>query len=129
MPKIRLKAVDRLLHRGQFEFKLPIPLFYRPVVFEKADVIRRGFDPQDQTEFVVHLDAGRPHVVFDPKNGSCGSNWHDRKRENLLSNNDLEQFFLGMHLTPVTMILWVWGLSPLENVIEFHQGGDHRVEP
>lgn len=41
-------------------------MFYQPVVLEEGNVVHRGLDSKNQTEFIVHLDGNRTHAVFDP---------------------------------------------------------------
>ena len=59
------EAVDGLLEGSELEFSRAVPVFHRPVVPKKGNVVGRGFDAQDPGELVVHLDGGWTHVVAD----------------------------------------------------------------
>ncbi len=60
------EAVDGLLDGGDLGGGRAVAVFHRAVVLEEGDVVGRGFDPEDQPELVVHLQAGPAHVMFDP---------------------------------------------------------------
>src|SRR5439155_18930616 len=59
------QAVEALLHVRPLGDASSIALFYLAVVREKGDVVDGGLDPQDEAELVIHLQAHRPHGVFD----------------------------------------------------------------
>src|SRR3990172_5814836 len=40
-------------------------MFYLAVVFEKGDVVDRGFDTKDERKLIVHFDRNRAHGVLD----------------------------------------------------------------
>ena len=43
-----------------------------PVDLELGDVIDGGFNPEHQTEFVVHLDGGVLHLMLDSRTENSG---------------------------------------------------------
>jgi hypothetical protein len=69
-PKIA-DAVDGVSEGSELEFVRAVPVFHRPMVLEKGNVIRRGFDPQNAAEFVVHLAGCGTHVVANTGCREC----------------------------------------------------------
>jgi len=59
------QTVDRFLERSEFPGAVPVPMFHLAVVLEKGNVVDRRFNTQHTAEFVIDLDAGRPHAVLD----------------------------------------------------------------
>jgi len=59
------KAVDGFLQRGLFHFPSAIPMFHLPVVFEKTDVIEGRLNAQKDSQFVIHLNGNRAHMMFN----------------------------------------------------------------
>jgi hypothetical protein len=57
---------DGFEHRGPFHRSLAIAVVDLAILLKKGDIVNRGFDAQDQAEFVVHFDGDSPHLVFDP---------------------------------------------------------------
>ena len=64
-PKNR-EAVDGFLQRGVLHFPGAVPVFYLPVVFEKADIVDGRFDAQNHPQFVIHLNRNGTHVMLNP---------------------------------------------------------------
>lgn len=64
-PKNR-EAVDGFLQRGILHFPGAVPVFYLPVVFEKADIVDGRFDAQNHPQFVIHLNRNGTHVMLNP---------------------------------------------------------------
>ena len=61
------EAVDALLQGRELVRRGAVALFHLPVVLEKRDVVGRGFDPEYQTELVVHLDRHGAHLVLQAR--------------------------------------------------------------
>ena len=53
------------LHGSPLGFRASITMGYLTVVFEKGNVVDRGFDARDERELVVNLDGNRSHGVLD----------------------------------------------------------------
>jgi hypothetical protein len=64
-PKNR-ETVDGFLQRGILHFPGAVPVFYLPVVFEKADIVNGRFDAQNHPQFVIHLNRNGTHVMLNP---------------------------------------------------------------
>ena len=59
------QTVDRLLDGRQFPGGLAIPVFHLAVVLEEGNIVGGGFDAQDATKLVVHLDRVLAHPMLD----------------------------------------------------------------
>lgn len=59
------KAVDGFLQRGIFHLPSAVPMFHLPVVSEKTDIIEGGLNAQNDSQFVIHLNRNRAHMMFN----------------------------------------------------------------
>jgi len=61
------KAVNSFLQRSILHLPGAIPMFHPPVVFEKTDIVDGGLDAQDDSQFVIHLNRHRAHMMFNSR--------------------------------------------------------------
>ena len=61
----RRQTVNRFFKRRHLHLNAAISVFHLSVVPEKGRIIDRGFDSQNKTVLVVHLDGHLIHVMFD----------------------------------------------------------------
>ena len=59
------QRINVFAQRSLFHGSGSVTVFHLAVVLEKSDIINGSFNSKNQIEFVVHLDADRPHAVFN----------------------------------------------------------------
>jgi len=63
----RRQRVNGLFHRRPTCRRGTVAVLHLAILLEKRDRVDGGFKAQDETELVVHLDAHRPHLMFDAR--------------------------------------------------------------
>ena len=62
-----------LRNGASFQTSRPVALLHHAVSLEKGDIVGRAFHTRHDAELVVELDAGRAHLVTDPRTRNPGA--------------------------------------------------------